>query len=161
MSVHRLALDNPKVTWMAQLYDGVEVNSYSRRNEIVFEMGFTSYRAYLRSKLWKEIRGKKLQRDKNCWGCDKRAQQVHHGDYHRENLTGQSEKDLYSICKRCHRWIEFDRNGSKRDPQRATEELRRIRRIRLGWANRRVDNRVKMVSRVRTIHNTAKVRRMF
>jgi len=135
---------------VAHQYDDAYVNAYARRNMIVFELGFSSYRSYLRSPLWKEIRGKKLKRDPQCWGCDKRAQQVHHGDYTRENLTGESEKDLYSVCKRCHRWIEFTRGGDKRNPKQATDELKRVRKIRIGRANRRVDNRVKMVAKCRS-----------
>lgn len=144
--------NSPKSVWMPQVYDIDEVNAYTRRNEIILLLGFSSYRAYLRSPLWKEIRTKKLKRDPQCFGCGRRAQQVHHGDYTMDNLTGASESELYSVCKMCHRWSEFTKNGHKRNPQEATAELRRVRRLYAGFEKRRVDNRVKMVSKSKRIY---------
>src|SRR5688572_14287454 len=126
------------------------MNAYTRRNELLLELGFLNYRQYLRSKLWKEIRSRKMKLDVECFGCGKKAAQVHHGEYHVRNLTGSTLEDLYSVCKRCHRWIEFTRAGHKRTPEQATGELRRIRRIRIGRKRERNDNRVRMQQKIHT-----------
>jgi hypothetical protein len=124
-----------------------EVNEYAKRNDILFELGFKNYRQYLRTSLWKEIRARKIALDPNCYGCGRPVEQVHHGRYHKENLTGINLKDLYSICRRCHKYCEFTRKGYKRDPIRATEVLVHIRRTRIGQKRERVDHRPRMISR--------------
>ena len=130
---------------MAPVYDIDTVNAYIQRNELLLELGFISYRQYLRSALWKGIRANKLKRDTKCYGCSKRAQQVHHGSYSLVSLTGKSAKDLWSVCKRCHQWIEFTKDGYKRDPKEATDELKRIHRIYWPKHRNRIDRRPIMI----------------
>ena len=111
------------------------MDEYVERNALLVELGYKDYHAYLRSKLWKEIRARKLAAEPECYGCcrdaTKATMQVHHGQYTRENLTGQSEDHLFSICSRCHHWIEVTRNGYKRTPAQATKELFRVRKLHL------------------------------
>lgn len=82
---------------------------YQQRNRILKEMGFESYDEYLRSELWNSIRFR-LIRSKGftCECCGKRASQVHHSMYRKENLTGQSLRGMKAVCRDCHRLIEFD-----------------------------------------------------
>lgn len=108
------------------------VNEYTRRQESLAILGFSSYRAYLRSPLWNEIRSTKLKKDPYCYGCRRSAQQVHHGNYGISVLSGDTGKDLWSVCKNCHKWIEFTKEGYKRQPDEATAELRRLHRIYYG-----------------------------
>jgi hypothetical protein len=113
--------------------------AYNSRNALLRGMGYQTYTHYLRSQLWKSIRGKKLARDKTCYACGRTARQVHHSEYSFANLSGQSERGLYSVCKGCHRRAEFTRTGRKRTPVQATDMLRRWRRLRI--KRRRVPHR--------------------
>lgn len=120
---------------------------YAERNLLLAQLGYKNYDAYLRSSEWKEIRARKLAQDPNCFGCnrnaDKATMQVHHGAYTQENLSGAALTDLWTVCSRCHRYIEVTSHGYKRTPEQATDELRRIRRLRLHRARVKVDNRLK------------------
>lgn len=113
------------------------MEEYSNRNTILLELGFKDYKAYLRSDLWKVIRGRKLAKDPNCYGCGRDASnaqmQVHHSQYDRETLLGNYDKYVFSVCSRCHHWIEITRGGYKRNPTDATKELFRIRKLALAF----------------------------
>lgn len=107
------------------------MDEYTQRNEILRALGFRDYKMYLRSDLWKEIRAKQIEAYPECYGCgrgdDRITLQVHHGAYTVENLMGLAFKDLYTICARCHKWIEITPKGYKRNPEQATKELHKIR----------------------------------
>lgn len=109
------------------------MDEYAERNEILYELGYRDYKHYLRSRLWKAIREQVLERDSHtCYGCgrddDRITIQVHHGKYTRANLSGQVLEHLYTVCARCHKWIEVTRAGYKRNPEDATKELVRVRK---------------------------------
>ena len=139
----------PESELLPQVYNHVTVNEYVRRKANLSLLGYASYRQYLRSPLWKSIRAVKLKRDPRCYGCGKAARQVHHSTYAIEVLRGGDSRGLWSVCRRCHRWIEFCRNGNKRSPSQATDELKRIHKMRIGMEDRRVDYRVIMTARSR------------
>lgn len=108
------------------------MNEYVRRKEVLLQLGYSSYRKYLRSQLWTDIRAKKLARDPECYGCGrKRSLQVHHTIYSMAVMSGESEEGLYSVCRGCHQNIEFTRAGWKRQPDQATAELKRLHRMRM------------------------------
>jgi len=88
---------------------------YGRRNAILLEMGFKSYKAYLASDLWKSIRQRVFDRDGGiCRLCLKRkAKSVHHVTYHEDTLRGETLDQLVSICGGCHVYSEFDSKGEK------------------------------------------------
>ena len=89
------------------------MNGYKERNELLVEMGFKDYAAYLRSQRWKGIRLGVLNRDSaSCIVCRRRANQVHHRSYASEVLLGEDTGPLVSICDGCHHTIEFC-NGKK------------------------------------------------
>jgi 5-methylcytosine-specific restriction endonuclease McrA len=124
------------------------MDAYAERNQILIELGFKDYPAYLRSPLWKSIREQKLAQDPECYACARRdgqaIMQVHHGAYTLENLSGMVPSDLWSVCSRCHRWIEITKDGYKRNPQQATEELFKIRKIYRERSKFKDDNRLKL-----------------
>ncbi len=66
------------------------------------------YEAYLATALWKTIRARVLARDHTtCQACRKKATLVHHKSYDRDVLDGNRDESLVSLCKRCHKDIEF------------------------------------------------------
>lgn len=101
---------------------------YSKRNAILKQMGFRSYSAYLNSGLWARIRAKKLAAHPKCYGCDKKAAQVHHGKYTYQNLSGLSDDGLYSVCGVCHFTSEFTHDDKKRSVRGARIALHKKRR---------------------------------
>mgnify|MGYP001607419403 CR=1 FL=1 len=101
--------------------------AYMERNDFLEDLGFKNYLVYLRGTLWKSIRHDKLAKDPECYGCGRGANQVHHGKYTLENLSGLSDEHLFSLCGRCHKWIEITKDWVKRSPTAATEELERVR----------------------------------
>jgi len=121
------------------------MEEYGIRNEVLLLLGYKDYPAYLRSKLWKSIRERKLAADPNCFVCFRPAIQVHHGSYDHAVLIGESDKDLYSVCPGCHMKAEVTRSGYKRSVQGATNELKRMRRIHLSFKHSRVDDRVRII----------------
>ena len=107
------------------------MDAYAERNELLLCLGYRNYRQYLRSDVWKRIRSEQLEKESNCYGCFCPAEAVHHGRYTEENLTGQTGKDLYSICTRCHEKCEVTQSGYKRNPIDATRTLSRMRKMTL------------------------------
>ena len=84
--------------------------------------GFTSYKEYLNSPLWKEIRRKALQKRKHvCCGCGNRASQIHHSSY-KEDVMLDEGRYLYALCSDCHKYIEFN-NGKKNSLEEANRKL--------------------------------------
>ena len=66
---------------------------YAYRNDNLRALGFKSYAAYLRSPLWKAIRGRVIARDGGkCSRCFQKARrpQVHHRAYDPAMLRGDN-----------------------------------------------------------------------
>jgi hypothetical protein len=103
-----------------------KLRAYIRRNKLLKRLGFTSYKAYLATDLWKRIRDSHLKSHPLCFGCGRTAKTVHHGQYTPANLLGHTSEHLYSICHGCHERIEFHhRTGRKLTPKAATKQLKR------------------------------------
>lgn len=83
------------------------------RKKYLREMGFSSYKEYLRSSFWGQIRDLQLKKQPWCCGCGMKASQVHHLSYDKRTLSGKSENRLVSVCATCHKDIEFDDQGNK------------------------------------------------
>lgn len=79
-------------------------NQYKVRDEILLQMGFKSYSAYLRSPLWASIRQQVFdQQGLLCLGCLNRpATTVHHRAYDRATMEGKNIDSLTPACKSCH-----------------------------------------------------------
>lgn len=91
-------------------------NSYEARDRTLKRMGFHSYRAYLKSDLWKDIRfAVFVAKGHYCYLCGRYATQVHHSRYKPIDLEGGKLTFLNPICAKCHKNIERNPDGSKRD----------------------------------------------
>jgi hypothetical protein len=91
---------------------GKRYADYLVRNSAVRRMGFKSYGEYLRSDLWRSIRGRVLSRDgQECYSCGGRATQVHHRQYSEAALRGDDLTEMRTICRPCHEEIEFNKTG--------------------------------------------------
>jgi hypothetical protein len=69
------------------------------------QLGFESYKAYLNSRLWKNIRASILERDKRvCCVCRETfpRMEVHHKSYDLIVLKGLDLEQLMTICSYCH-----------------------------------------------------------
>ena len=87
-------------------------HGYIVRNANLKALGFRSYRHYLNSPMWTEIR--KLAFDMHgtkCFKCSKPATEIHHSSYDLRTLSGADLKCLHPICRECHELAEFDDKG--------------------------------------------------
>lgn len=84
-----------------------------QRREILKQLGFVSYKAYLKSDLWWGIRTAYLARHPDCFLCPAQAAQIHHASYTLGNLSGRECTQLFSLCADCHQRIEFTPSGQK------------------------------------------------
>lgn len=98
-------------------------DEYSERNQIVADMGYSGYPAYLAGKAWIELRELILKRDPLCACCDRRPSvQVHHRRYSKAALEGEDLTALIGVCAGCHRMAEFH-DGIKQSPANASAWL--------------------------------------
>jgi hypothetical protein len=104
-----------------------EQAQYRQRNETLIKLGFSSYKTYLASALWKSIRRDILLPHTRCRACGNPATQVHHNRYHLRDMNGASKTHLIPVCGSCHKRAEFTKMGTKVGPQRATAKLDMIR----------------------------------
>lgn len=97
--------------------------AYSDRNETLFLLGFKTYGAYMRSKLWRIVRQRALDiHGETCRRCSEPATQVHHASYLREVLIGEDVRGLVPVCAYCHR-------GTSRTPP--ASRARRVDRMKV------------------------------
>ena len=86
---------------------------YESRYKYLRYLGFKSYKEYLASDLWKEIRRKAFKcHGRECYLCDKPATELHHNRYSLKDLQGKRLKFIKPVCRQCHEEIEF-KNGEK------------------------------------------------
>jgi hypothetical protein len=92
----------------SQRFKEQRIAPYAMRNAILRDLGFPSYKAYLKSDLWYSIRKTLFSaKGHNCHLCQKYASQVHHSAYDRDTLRGKCLDHLHPICRKCHKAIEF------------------------------------------------------
>tara|TARA_B100002019_G_scaffold290876_1_gene309582 strand:- start:104 stop:565 length:462 start_codon:yes stop_codon:yes gene_type:complete len=80
------------------------------RDKILHKLGYSHYNQYLKSDLWKEIIKPKVIKEHGgqCYVCGcKKNLEIHHMDYNKENLSGESTNNMIPLCGRCHEKIEF------------------------------------------------------
>jgi ribosomal protein L40E len=78
-------------------------NVYAYRADNLRQLGFASYGAYTRSRLWRSIRARVLAGAPVCVRCQARpATQVHHRAYDPATLRGDCLDALSAVCRRCH-----------------------------------------------------------
>jgi 5-methylcytosine-specific restriction endonuclease McrA len=96
---------------------------YTKRNDLLLDMGYTSYGEYLRSALWAKIRKRVFVRDGGqCVVCGSKADAVHHMRYTRAVFLGQADHHLLSICQTCHTRAEF-KGSRKASPSDARKSI--------------------------------------
>jgi hypothetical protein len=99
--------------------------SKRRPHQVRHFAGFATYRDYLRSDLWQDIRERVLDlHDRTCRLCSCVATQVHHRHYGIRTLTGKTPVHLLPVCGGCHVRIEFDPDGKKRTAKQAESWLK-------------------------------------
>lgn len=101
--------------------------AYKRRNQRLLTLGYESYSEYLASDDWEILRQQVLERDdRKCVACHKPAKCIHHTKYSRRTLDPRSTptEALVSLCHSCHRFIEFDKDGTKLPIKRTLRKLR-------------------------------------
>ena len=91
------------------------------------------YEKYLNTKLWKEIKQYILDRDDNCClVCLKEKYpgiefDVHHREYDRATMEGKDDSKLVTLCRRCHKKVEYYPDGNRRtNIDEKEEELNRL-----------------------------------
>lgn len=80
------------------------------------ELGFRSYDAYIKSRLWWNIRQIILERDgKCCQVCGSPSKTVHHIDYTQTIMLGQGDQhELITLCEPCHNFVEQNKRISEK-----------------------------------------------
>ena len=92
----------------------ITLEPYRDRNETLRLLGFATYAAYTRSKLWKIVRARALTiNGATCRKCGGTATQAHHAVYTREVLTGEDVRGLVPICGWCHKHASTTARTSK------------------------------------------------
>lgn len=81
------------------------------RAESLAQLGFSSYREYLDSDLWRSIRASVFRaKGRMCCCCGKRATQIHHTYYSFRTLSGDPaslENSAWPVCAKCHKKTHF------------------------------------------------------
>lgn len=97
-----------------------------RKKRFVYlrSLGFETYRQYLASELWAQIRAEVIGAvDGKCFRCGGRAVQVHHTTYSLAALSGKDKSTLRALCRGCHHFIEFHPDGRKARQSVANKKL--------------------------------------
>lgn len=127
---------------------GVRYRNLQRRHATTYEvhrerclekLGYSSYRQYLRSELWKAIRDEKIRQTPLCELCSSKAQCVHHISYKLSVLIGRNMRKLVSLCNECHTKIEFHGDGRKRGFESAMKRTRHLLRKAGVWEKHKSD----------------------
>lgn len=96
------------------------------RDKHLKKLGYSSYREYLLSDLWRLTRHKAMRRAKyECELCGARADVVHHRGYAMGILLGDTHP-LVALCRAHHEEIEFTADGNKRQLHRANQKLLKL-----------------------------------
>jgi hypothetical protein len=79
-------------------------------------IGFRSYDAYIKSRLWWNIRQLILERDGRCCQvCGTPSKTIHHINYTEVILLGKGDQhELITLCEPCHSFVEQDKNLLKK-----------------------------------------------
>lgn len=94
---------------------GTDMSAYRERKLNLEAIGFASYKDYLKSDLWAEIRKRVYKAKKmRCSVCKKKSgKQLHHCSYAIPVLKGEDIGPLWPICRTCHKRVEHGPDGHK------------------------------------------------
>lgn len=115
--------------------DSCQGLTYGDRELEIERLGFGSYKEYLMSDTWEDVRARARRNHSSskCRLCNKNRHLVaHHFAYTKDNLSGRTAEHIYMICKKCHVVVEFKRHSKKKrtllEAQRVfIQKLRRSR----------------------------------
>ena len=87
---------------------------YQQLSDSIRELGFSTYKGYCSSPLWREIRRRAFaEKGRECVCCNSTAKVIHHRNYKPETMSGKSIKALVPLCGRCHFDVEHKSDGTK------------------------------------------------
>lgn len=89
------------------------MEAYDDRESILIGLGYRSYREYLSTPEWAEIKRRVLVRWPLCLICLGKSQVVHHVKYWDSVLLGLDDRRLAALCHACHERIEIGSDGKK------------------------------------------------
>lgn len=99
-------------------------NHYRVRQQALLEIGFQTYKEYLKSALWESIRDAVLEAHSHqCRACGRTAYTVHHVTYTSRVLLGKDRSQLIPICRACHKAIETKDGWKRRDANEIARAL--------------------------------------
>lgn len=102
---------------------------YDSRDAHLRTLGFLSYRQYVKSKFYNDIRLRVFkEKGRWCLTCPNTANEIHHNRYNLADLSGRTLEFLVPICRPCHDCIEHDEYGKKVSVSQAFANWRRLRR---------------------------------
>jgi len=105
----------------------IAMRAYKDRDVALSQLGYGSYREYLKSKAWKDIYARVMDKgDGKCVLCDGTATQCHHTFYSKKNLTGKKIAGIVPMCRDCHERIELMPDGKKRASTHTRRMLKRL-----------------------------------
>ena len=125
---------------------------YAVRNELLLSFGFKSYKQYLKSSEWAEIRAAVFAEYTECICCPSKAQVVHHVRYDSATLLGVHRLNLAPLCNACHELMEIDEQGEKCSLARANTlmlEMARRKDAKQPWLQRFYKDRGRFKSKKR------------
>lgn len=123
--------------------DPTDFSSYAHRDQILSELGYSSYSAYLASPLWESIRAAVFKRSgRRCYCCSRVGHQIHHRSYTYSQLSGESTDTMAPIYRKCHEKVEFD-GDRKVTLEEANVRFEELRSRRKGWCRRCKKNAAK------------------
>lgn len=92
-------------------------------------MGFGTYKDYLKSDLWNDIRERVFERDgSKCQCCGNDAVTAHHISYNFEVMMGDQDESLMSVCNSCHYNIHYDRNKNRMTLDQSSARVERFKK---------------------------------
>ncbi len=100
--------------------------AFAEFNATLESLGFASYREYLLSELWKDIRRAVFDHHgETCVGCRRtRATQIHHKEYTKPAMLGENLNLLVPLCGQCHKHAHAKRNSAQRQAKERQEGTR-------------------------------------
>ena len=126
--------------FFARVHAGLPPEPPPKPHGVPGREGF-DYTLYLRTALWRRIRGRVMARDNDtCLRCDGQANEVHHKSYDDAVLRGDDDSQLVPLCSGCHHVVEFYPSGVKnsREVQNAILADKDVRRE---YAEPKIDRR--------------------
>lgn len=115
---HAMQCNKKRIAQLRDLEIDTARFNYRDRNRLLKRLGFYTYKAYLRSAMWRGISGEVLAKTNRCYCCNRKATEVHHREYTLETLTTVCPQ-LVPLCRSCHRKIEFKGDTKRHQVEKA------------------------------------------